>query len=123
MPASGGKDLEVRTWQTTYRGPLLLHASRNTSTLQSYGGDEANFPNRGNVVAVANLVDVRQMTRRDVSRSGGEFDPDFFVLELAAITPITPLPTLGKVGIFFTELPDKQRKEIAAWAKKYRIEI
>ncbi len=120
IPKSGVKDLEVRSWQTQYRGPLLLHTSRGKEPLSVYEGKLELFPNRGNVVAIADLVDVRRMTRKDAWRAchTSNFNPELFVWELARITPITPQPVIGKVGIFFTELQPKQQQEVKKWLRQ-----
>ncbi|MCC7437321.1 MAG: hypothetical protein IT211_02375 [Armatimonadetes bacterium] len=118
VPSSGSKDLEVRSWQTNYRGPILLHASRDKTTLEYFGCKAEAFPHRGCVVAIANLIDVRPMRKQDVARSGGSYDSSCFVWELADITPITPTPVLGKVGFFYIGLPNQQEKEVRQWLKK-----
>jgi hypothetical protein len=46
---SGEKTIETRTWQTKYRGPLLIHASKP----------------KGAIVGAAYLRDCRPMTERD----------------------------------------------------------
>lgn len=53
--AIGQKPIENRTWETTYRGPLLIHAGKSRTWLES--GDQARFPTMafGAVVAVARL--------------------------------------------------------------------
>lgn len=33
----GGKDIENRTWRTTYRGPVLIHASKRLDQKEIYG--------------------------------------------------------------------------------------
>ena len=121
VPKSGVKDLEVRSWQTHYRGPLLLHTSKGTSTLSVWDGKKELFPNLGSVVAIADLVDIRRMTRKDTWRAchTSDFNPELFVWELARITPITPQPIVGKVGIFFTELQQQQQQEVAQWLRKH----
>lgn len=55
--ARGEKPIENRTWPTTHRGPLAIHAGRSRDWLDE--GDEQRYPGMvyGAVVAVAWLGD------------------------------------------------------------------
>ncbi|MDP1570358.1 MAG: ASCH domain-containing protein [Vicinamibacterales bacterium] len=62
--ARGDKPIENRTWSTSYRGALLIHASRSREDLFGWGKPEERvygFPLEamafGAVVAVARLVE------------------------------------------------------------------
>lgn len=65
--AAGVKDVENRTWDTRYRGPLLIHAGKGVETIPtgvvelfSYDARavlERDLP-RGGIIARAQLVDV-----------------------------------------------------------------
>lgn len=50
------KPIENRTWPTSYRGPLLIHAGRSRAWLDE--DDEVRYPKMdyGAIVAVADLV-------------------------------------------------------------------
>lgn len=58
MIAQGGdlKPIENRTWETSYRGPLLIHAGKSRDWLEP--GDETDYPRMvfGAFVAVGDLV-------------------------------------------------------------------
>lgn len=62
--AIGAKQYETRSWSTTYRGPIAIHAAMKHPDYFPYDSirvlREAGFPTvpRGVVVAVAKLVDV-----------------------------------------------------------------
>src|SRR5579864_5186030 len=71
LVAEGVKRIETRSWSTSYRGPIAIHAAKGwtasdrafTLELVRRGllrdhTDFLAYPPRGSVVAVANLVDV-----------------------------------------------------------------
>ena len=51
---NGHKTIETRTWKTTYRGKLLLCASKKPKSSLSGMG-----------FAIADLIDIRLMTKED----------------------------------------------------------
>jgi hypothetical protein len=81
-------------WQTSHRGPLLIHAARRESS------DPLPVASRGPAYAallgVVDLVDC-------VERAGADADPDEagFVWVLANPRPfVRPVPHSGRVGLF-----------------------
>lgn len=67
MIVCGIKQVENRRWTTTYRGPLVLHASQSLDTVAYESAVEAGFPIgpkarlvRGAYLGVAVLVDVHR---------------------------------------------------------------
>lgn len=100
----GYKSIENRSWNTNYRGPLLIHASklvdyaglgRATSLAKSIGVVLPSFTSwsSGGVVGVANLVDV--ITESDDMFFEGPFG---FVLDEAK--PITFYRKSGSPGLW-----------------------
>lgn len=98
--ASSVKDVENRTWETKYRGPLLIHASK-TIDVEGIEWVRDEFPeivlpdafDVGGVVGRAHLVDcVRQ------SSSPWFFGPFGFELEIREPTPF--IPCRGMPGLF-----------------------
>ncbi len=88
--ACGRKTIETRTWQTRYRGQLLLCASRSPSGIYT-----------GRAFAVAELVDVRPMTPRDESDACCEWSPDRYAWMLEDIVPVVdPWPVSGQLGLY-----------------------
>ncbi|KVZ27004.1 hypothetical protein WL14_00740 [Burkholderia cepacia] len=59
---SGYKDIENRTWRTSYRGPLLIHASK--------GMTRAEYENAMRFAIVAD-VSYEELKRFDESERGG----------------------------------------------------
>ncbi len=102
----GEKDVENRTWRTSYRGPVLIHASLRVvphddaflaSELRACGYDWPDTLLTGGIVGVATLVDC-------VTESDSEwFDgPVGWLLEDARPIPFFRLT--GRLGLF--EVPD-----------------
>lgn len=58
--ASGEKWIENRTWPTSYRGPLAIHAGKGTQYLDKH--ELAEYPS-GCVIAVARLVACIQFSK------------------------------------------------------------
>jgi hypothetical protein len=95
MIASGRKTLEIRSWRTSYRGPLLICQS---------GG--------GGAVAVVEVVNCRPGTSADYDACGG-FDPSgSFAWELRLVRRVTSGTIKGKLSFYdvpessFSERPD-----------------
>jgi hypothetical protein len=103
---AGTKTIEIRTWATRYRGPLLLHASsaygiseRETAArLRLPAPDPATL---GAVVGVAELVDCRPV-RRDDWKSAGlpPLEGRLWAWVLAEPRAVGPLPCPGKRTLF-----------------------
>lgn len=71
MVANGTKTIETRSWRTSYRGPLAIHASQPD----------------GRIIATAVLTDVRPMVFEDVIPARLRYWPDgvLFAWELRDI--------------------------------------
>jgi hypothetical protein len=66
----GGKDVENRGWRTTYRGPLLIHAGKDTDPAGSarllwtmadpevFGQPRAAWEARGAIIGLVFLADI-----------------------------------------------------------------
>lgn len=54
---AGEKDVENRTWSTSHRGLLGIHAGRSVAALREMGLDPAGFV-LGALVGVVELVDI-----------------------------------------------------------------
>lgn len=99
---SGRKTLEVRSWSTNYRGPIIVCASAAPDRARGMAlltGDEC----LGHAVGIVELVGVREGRSEDATRA--LVDPTgLLVWELACATPIKPVRVLGKLGLW---RPDK----------------
>jgi len=91
--ARGHKTIEVRTWSTSYRGPLLICASRRP--------DIDGLPT-GVAVCTINLVDVRPITPEDATAACVKVTPgQQFAWVLESVSPLDfDLPITGRLGLF-----------------------
>lgn len=142
--AAGIKTTETRSWSTSYRGPIAIHAAQRwtavervawerysatfgerfprvkcvAATAKQYVGD---YPPLGCVVAVAELVNVVQFDGSSVllhDRSDvacGDFSPGRYGWRLDRVLPlVTPLPLKGRQGLW--TLTDEQASEVLSRA-------
>jgi hypothetical protein len=101
---SGKKKIELRNWNTTFRGEFLIHASLqpDKSAMERFGFSEVPL---GKIVGKAILVDVKKYSNESehnadrnkhlADTSWGKFG---FVLENAQ--RINPISAKGKLGFW-----------------------
>lgn len=95
--AEGSKTIEVRSWPTKYRGPLLICAGKKA---------HVSLPT-GVAVAIVDVVDCRPfVVGQDEAAACCESDPGDFAWVLDNVRPIEHVSVSGKLGIFTVELPD-----------------
>ncbi|EOG5366173.1 ASCH domain-containing protein [Cronobacter sakazakii] len=131
---NGFKDIENRSWNTKYRGPLLIHASATKPSMDDYSAVidillkhrmyHIEFPRwndfavrenwqghrgieRGGIVGIATITDCV-----DASPSPWFFGPKGFTLTDAKPLPFNPLK--GKLSFFETGLTPEDIKGGAA---------
>jgi len=100
------KRIETRSWSTSYRGPIAIHAAKKPVytgipellDLLPKGGE----PPLGAVVAIANLVDCVEMTPEFIAQQSeqelkcGDWQPGRFAWVLEIIRPVVPpVPATG----------------------------
>ena len=102
---NGYKDIENRSWNTSYRGLVLIHAGKQIDTDFSYvtattilGWSDENWPNpgefkKGGIIGYAHLVDV--VTQHTSPWFEGPYG---FVLKNAH--PLFFIPMPGQLGLF-----------------------
>ena len=100
----GRKKIELRKWNTNFRGEFLIHASKNPDeeAMKEFGFNELPL---GFILGKANLVDVKHYENdgefnkdKDLhlaSRNWGDFG---FILEKPE--RIKPIPTRGQLGFW-----------------------
>lgn len=110
----GYKDVENRTWQTAYRGPILICASKKpdyafTDILAEWNRiynlalTPKDFP-LGGVVGQATLIDI-------VTDSDSDwFDPGAFGWVLGNAAMYEFMPVKGRLGLFDLELPHEPKR-------------
>lgn len=92
--ASGKKTIETRTWTTTYRGPLLIVASK-TPRIAPFGA----------AVAIVELVDCRPMLKSDETAAQCALYPRATAWVLTHIRRISPFTVSGRLGMFEVDVP------------------
>ncbi len=97
--ATGSKFIENRTWSTTYRGPLLIHAGKSQSMLmpEDVGDPRLVF---GAIVAVAELVDCRRYADLPAAMRAHEHAHGPWCWVLDHVQPVEPMPYRGAQGLF-----------------------
>lgn len=117
--ACGAKQIETRSWATKYRGKIAIHAGRGIADIPDYLEEaiegalfychEERFIEelpRGQVIAIANLVDCQLMTKELIQEKKrtvqglnelafGYWEPGRFAWILDNIRPIEPVPAKG----------------------------
>ena len=97
-----GKDVENRTWRTSYRGQVLIHASKSKNEIDS--DDPKNYQ-LGGIVGMAEIVDcVEAMDSQWFCGPWG------FVL--ANVRELPFMPCKGKLSFF---VPDISAQVAAMW--------
>mgnify|MGYP003584899692 CR=1 FL=1 len=116
---AGIKDLESRTWDTKFRGDLLICAGKtphklfreydHTTNMLSLDNHYAESHYQvaeefmllgGKACCVVNVVNVRFMYLSDMERACCDWEPDVYVWELKDIRPIEPFDVHGRLNFF-----------------------
>ena len=106
--AIGEKTIETRTWETSYRGELLICASQKWDPKfekLEFDKEPQHLFMQGHAVAIANLVDIRMMRKGDEESALCKKFPEARAWILANIRPIDPFPVKGQLGLFELEIP------------------
>jgi hypothetical protein len=93
--ASGHKTIETRSWQTPYRGDLLICAAR----IRAAACEPADLPT-GVALAVVRLIDVRPMKPGDAAAANWPFDQKLWSWVLTDVRPIEPFVVRGQLRLF-----------------------
>ena len=90
---SGQKMIETRTWNTKYRGPLLIVKSLKPTTFDN-----------GLAVCVVNIVNCRPMVLEDEKVARCPIYPNAKSWQLSDVFSLTePFPVKGKLSLFNVE--------------------
>lgn len=120
------KTIETRSWATSYRGEIFLHASASAPSyrkekamwdrvLNLYDKEENRTGKRpafhkGFIYAKATLVDCIEMTPENIAAlpqeeiDAGYYSPGRYMWVLKNVTPIDPIPAKGHLGIWNYEI-------------------
>ncbi len=103
---AGTKTVEIRTWATRYRGPLLLHAAVAWGVPEREAairlGVPAPLPRpTGAILGTATLVDCRPVAVGDWERAGlPPLEGRLWAWVLADARRIEPIPARGRRRLF-----------------------
>ena len=98
--ATGKKTIETRTWETYYRGELLIVSSK--ISVKGYHGF-GDLP-LGQAVAVAILTDCRLMIKYDEESTLCDIYSGAYSWVLENIRQIKPFPVKGRLRIYEVEV-------------------
>ncbi len=104
--AEGTKTTEVRSWRTSYRGPLLIVASGRPYTLLDDSGQLVTLPAQVQVCTV-DLIDCRPLTPADFAAAClDDWQPGdeggLFGWHLANPRHVRPVGHKGRLGLYRT---------------------
>jgi len=111
---AGYKTVENRTWATSHRGPLLIHASRNlafdpatmTRFRQTMAKADIVIPDDLVMGGVIGIVDVIDCTLTPTDPTDADWhEPEMWAWVLRNPRPLTYLPVPGRLQIFDVQYP------------------
>ena len=109
--ASGRKTIETRTWDSDYRGPLLIVASKKPDDAALHAFPNVRTWPRGEAIATATVANVRPMREEDEEAACCGWHPTLYAWELTNITRISPFPVRGRLGLFDAERPKPKKRK------------
>lgn len=84
--------MELRPFETKYRGPLLIISNRWPRPLPRL--------HYGAALGIVTVTDCRRMRRTDEGRAWKKFDPESFAWVLADAKRVKPFAVKGRIGLF-----------------------
>jgi hypothetical protein len=109
----GLKNVEIRTWNAKYRGPLFIHASRTVDNLALQRFALDNLPT-GALIGTVNLTAVESFTETtwdelaEVHLDHGSFPANCYAWHLSNPIPFDePIPYSGERGLFQVTIDDE----------------
>ena len=115
----GYKKIETRSWKTSYRGEILIHASISKKYLNSLNDKEVLDLiqdidlNYGKILCKATLIDCMEMTPKFIEEIKknhkeyilGLYEEGRYAWILDNVKPLkNPIPVKGKLGLWNYEL-------------------
>jgi len=110
----GIKSIEVRTWSTKHRGPLLICASASPRDMfwAPGGGYDPLQMHAGCMIGVVEVLDCRPMVKADNEASLGSYGADCWAWVTRPIGFVRPVAIKGKLNLF--EVPDREIRPLEA---------
>lgn len=104
MVLEGRKTIELRTWITKHRGPVLIVAGKGVDAADAKRHGWRNGP-RGVALCIVDVVDVRPATLEDESAAGCRPDAAReFAWELRNPRAVRQIPMIGRLGLYEVEV-------------------
>jgi len=119
--AEGIKTIELRSWQTKYRGQLLIVSSLNPAEiLKKFKETDSEGRNKvqdleypdfdymyfGRAICICDLYQIEPFTKKNEKAALYGFHPGLFAWRLRNIQRVKPIPIKGKLNFF--EVDDDQ---------------
>lgn len=98
--ANRTKGIELRTWSTNYRGPLVIAASKRRSNSGAARRWDHVDGDRGRCVALVELADVRPATKLDAPWACCEPADGEYAWVLRWVRRLSGPPVRGSLGLF-----------------------
>lgn len=111
--ADGSKTIELRSWRSHYRGPVVICASARGETT------DHGMPD-GVVRCLVDLVDVRPFLKSDVAAAKNAWRPGLFAWVLTNRRPLPPIPVKGRLSLF--DPPPTLRRTLRPAASRRKTE-
>lgn len=130
LVATGTKHIETRSWKTSYRGPLAIHAAKDypkecreictkepfRSALRETGWHPFGIWHKSNnqlplgaIIAVAEMIDCTpvELVREKREKPFGNYAPGRWAWVLSNVRPLPePIPAKGALGLWEWEPPE-----------------
>lgn len=111
--ADGVKTIELRSWYTHYRGPVVICASQRGET-QDHGMPD------GVARCLVTLSEVRPFLPTDSVAAHNPWRPGLYAWVLTDRRPLSPVPVRGRLGLF--PPPDQLRRQLPRPASRGKTE-
>ena len=104
----GVKTIEVRSWSTPHRGPLLICASGSPKNIfwKDAEDNQIRVFYAGCMIGIVDLLDCRPMKKADEDAALCDFQPGAYAWVTRPIAFCRPDPVLGKLHLY--EVPDSK---------------
>lgn len=103
--AQGKKRLEIRSWQTHFRGDILICASAKPDLKTGFSINLNQYPFiTGNAICIAELYHVEPFLNEHEAAALCNFNYGLFAWHLRNIRQIEPFAVKGKLNFFNVEL-------------------
>lgn len=109
----GKKTIEVRSWKTEHRGPLVICASSAPKNVfwHDTTDDVHRLMHAGCIIGIVDLLDVRPMTAEDDDASAGNYISGAYAWLVKPVTYCRPEKITGRLNLF--DVPEEKLVHIA----------